>query len=153
MLITQTLEKLQALRLDGMAQALEEQRHQNDIVPLSFEDRLALLVEREWLWRANRALVTRLKNAQLKINASLEDLDYRPSRGLKRAQIEQLRSHFGKFGKVELLNGVGFDAWQGSSPYEGSTIFFARGQHAVIFMQPPVNPDSFLKKLNAGLPK
>jgi len=92
MLITQTLEKLRALRLDGMAQALEEQRHQNDIVPLSFEDRLALLVERQWLWRENRALVTRLKNAQLKINASLEDLDYRPSRGLKRAQIEQLRA-------------------------------------------------------------
>ena len=92
MLITQTLEKLQALRLDGMAQALEEQRRQNDIVPLSFEDRLALLVERQWLWRENRALVTRLKNAQLKINASLEDLDYRPSRGLKRAQIEQLRA-------------------------------------------------------------
>jgi DNA replication protein DnaC len=92
MLITQTLEKLQALRLDGMAQALEEQRHQNDIVPLSFEDRLALLVERQWLWRENRALVTRLKTAQLKINASLEDLDYRPSRGLKRAQIEQLRA-------------------------------------------------------------
>jgi len=69
------------------------------------------------------------------------------------AQVEQLRGHFGKFGKVELLNGLGFDAWQGTSPYEGSTIFFARGQHAVIFIQPPVNPDSFLKKLNAGLPK
>ena len=85
MLHTQTLEKLQALRLEGMAQSLEEQRHQNDIVSLSFEDRLALLVERQWLWQENRGLVTRLKNAQLKINASLEDLDYRGSRGLKRA--------------------------------------------------------------------
>ena len=92
MLITQTLEKLQALRLEGMAQALEEQRHQNDIAPLSFEDRLALLVERQWLWKENRALATRLKNAQFKISASLEDLDYRTSRGLKRAQIEQLRA-------------------------------------------------------------
>ena len=92
MLITQTLEKLQALRLEGMAQALEEQRRQNDIVPLNFEDRLALLVERQWLWRENRALAIRLKNAQLKISASLEDLDYRTSRGLKRAQIEQLRA-------------------------------------------------------------
>jgi RecG-like helicase len=92
MLMTQTLEKLQALRLEGMAQALEEQRHQNDIVPLSFEDRLALLVERQWLWRENRALATRLKNAQLKISASLEDLDYRATRGLKRAQIDQLRA-------------------------------------------------------------
>jgi DNA replication protein DnaC len=75
-----------------MAQALEEQRHQNDIVPLSFEDRLGLLVERQWLWKENRALATRLKNAQLKISASLEDLDYRATRGLKRAQIDQLRA-------------------------------------------------------------
>jgi len=92
MLMTQTLEKLRALRLEGMAQALEEQRHQNDIVPLSFEDRLGLLVERQWLWKENRALATRLKNAQLKISASLEDLDYRATRGLKRAQIDQLRA-------------------------------------------------------------
>ena len=92
MLTTQTVEKLQALRLEGMAQALTEQRQQNDLAAFSFEDRLALLVERQWLWRENRGLAIRLKNAQLKISASLEDLDYRSSRGLKRAQIEQLRA-------------------------------------------------------------
>ena len=92
MLATQTLDKLQALRLEGMAQALAEQRQQNDLAAFSFEDRLALLVERQWLWRENRGLAIRLKNAQLKISASLEDLDYRSSRGLKRAQIEQLRA-------------------------------------------------------------
>jgi len=92
MLTTQTVEKLQALRLEGMAQALTEQRQQNDLAAFSFEDRLALLVERQWLWRENRGLAIRLKNAQFKISASLEDLDYRSSRGLKRAQIEQLRA-------------------------------------------------------------
>ena len=92
MLATQTVEKLQALRLEGMAQALTEQRQQNDLAAFSFEDRLALLVERQWLWRENRGLAIRLKNAQFKISASLEDLDYRSSRGLKRAQIEQLRA-------------------------------------------------------------
>jgi DNA replication protein DnaC len=80
------------LRLEGLAQALEEQRQQPDINTLDFEDRLALLVERQWLWRENRGLAVRLKTAQLKINASLEDLDYRSARGLKRAQIEQLRA-------------------------------------------------------------
>jgi hypothetical protein len=75
MLFTQTLDKLRTLRLEGMVQALDEQRHQNDIVALGFEDRLALLVERQWLWKENRGLAIRLKNAQLKINASLEDLD------------------------------------------------------------------------------
>jgi hypothetical protein len=93
MLYTQTLEKLRALRLEGMVQALEEQRQQKDIVRLDFEERLALLVERQWIWKENRGFALRLKNAQLKIsNATLEDLDYRPSRGLKRAQIDQLRA-------------------------------------------------------------
>lgn len=93
MLYTQTLEKLRALRLEGMIQALEEQRQQKNIVQLDFEERLALLVERQWLWKENRGLALRLRNAQLKIStATVEDLDYRPSRGLKRAQIEQLRA-------------------------------------------------------------
>src|SRR2546428_510888 len=91
MLTTQTLEKLHALRLEGMAQALEEQRRQNEIGQLDFEDRLALLVERQCLWKENRALATRLQQAQLKIPATLEDIDYRHPRGLKRAQIDQLR--------------------------------------------------------------
>jgi DNA replication protein DnaC len=93
MLSNPTLDKLYALRLSGMAQALEEQRRQKDISQLDFEDRLALLVERQWLWKENRGLTTRLKAAQLKLSASLEDIDYRHPRGLKRAQIEQLRAN------------------------------------------------------------
>lgn len=93
MLYTQTVEKLRALRLEGMIQALEEQRQQKDILRLDFEERLGLLVERQWIWKENRGLALRLQNAQLKISsATIEDLDYRPSRGLKRAQIEQLRA-------------------------------------------------------------
>jgi DNA replication protein DnaC len=93
MLYSQTVEKLHGLRLEGMVQALEEQRLQKDIVELDFEARLALLVERQCLYRDNRGLARRLANAQLKISsATLEDTDYRPARGLKRAQIEQLRA-------------------------------------------------------------
>jgi DNA replication protein DnaC len=86
------MEKLLALRLEGMAQALEEQRRQTDISQLDFEERFALLVERQWLWRENRTLAARLHRAQLKVAACLEDIDYRHPRGLKRAQIEQLRA-------------------------------------------------------------
>src|SRR4029078_11968414 len=93
MLPNQTIEKLRTMRLDGMVTALEEQRRQNGITELDFEERLALLVERQWLWKENRSLAARLKNAQLKIaNASLEDINYRHPCGLKRAQIEQLRA-------------------------------------------------------------
>jgi len=92
MLNHQTMDKLLALRLEGMAQALEEQRRQADISQLDFEERFGLLVERQWLWRENRALDARLHHAQLKVAASLEDIDYRHPRGLKRAQIDQLRA-------------------------------------------------------------
>ena len=89
---TQTVEKLQALRLEGMVQALEEQRRQPAVAELEFEERLALLVERQWCWAQNRSLDARLKRAQLKLSGALEEIDYRHPRGLKRAQIEQLQA-------------------------------------------------------------
>jgi DNA replication protein DnaC len=91
MLTHPTLDQLRALRLEGMIEALEEQRRDPHIVDLDFEQRLGLLVQRQWLWKSNRALAARLQQAQLKVPATLEDIDYRHPRGLKRAQIEQLR--------------------------------------------------------------
>jgi DNA replication protein DnaC len=110
MLSTQTLDKLRALRLDGMAAALDEQRHQPDICQLDFEERLALLVERQWLWKENRTLATRLHAAQFKITAALEDIDYRHPRGLKRAQIEQLITGPSGTGKTYLGCALGHQA-------------------------------------------
>jgi len=92
MLSTHNLDKLYALRLEGMAQALEEQRRQNDITDLDFEERLGLLIERQWIWQENRGTAARLKYAQFKIQCTLEQIDYRLPRGLKRASIEQLRT-------------------------------------------------------------
>lgn len=91
MLTHPTLDQLKALRLEGMITALEDQRRDPHMAELEFEERLAMLVERQWLWKSNRALAARLHQAQLKVDASLEDIDYRHPRGLKRAQIEQLR--------------------------------------------------------------
>jgi DNA replication protein DnaC len=89
---TQTLDKLHSLRFEGMIQALEEQRRDPNISQLDFEERLAFLVERQWLWRENRSLASRLNNAGFKIKCSQEDIDYQHSRGLKRAQIQQLHA-------------------------------------------------------------
>ena len=86
MLINQTLDKMRALHLGGMAEALEEQRRQGEIARLDFEDRLGLLIDRQWSWKENRGLETRLKKAQLKIAATLEDINYRHPRNLKRAR-------------------------------------------------------------------
>lgn len=92
MMIEQTMEKLYAMKLNGMAEAWEEQRQQPHSADLSFDDRLAFLVERQWIWKENRALATRLKYARLRQAACVEDIDFRHPRGLKRATIEHLAS-------------------------------------------------------------
>ena len=52
----QTFDKLYSLKLHGLAQALEEQIKNPEASSLGFEDRLAALVDAQWLWRDNRAV-------------------------------------------------------------------------------------------------
>ncbi len=92
MLTHPTLDKLQNLRLTGMRQALEEQLQMPDIQELGFEERLGLLVDREYTERETRRLKTRLGKAKLRQNASLEDIDYRAPRGLDKSLMSQLAS-------------------------------------------------------------
>src|SRR3954451_14103139 len=60
MLAHPTQERLTALGLIGMAKAFDDQRRQPDITVLSFEERLALLLDREAMERENKRLVARL---------------------------------------------------------------------------------------------
>jgi DNA replication protein DnaC len=90
MLNQQTLEKLHALRLHGMAEGFRAQSEQTGITDLSFEERFALLVDQQWNWRQNRALEHRLRQAKLRHRASVEDLDFRSPRGLDRALVRSL---------------------------------------------------------------
>lgn len=92
MLIEPTQTKLLAMKLNGMAEAYQEQRTQPRISDLDFDERFALLVERQWLWKQNRALATRLAFARLRQSACIEAIDYTDTRGLKRALINQLAS-------------------------------------------------------------
>jgi len=87
-----TLDKLLALRLTGMAKALSEQMDLPESQALSFEERLGLLVDREMTARSNRRLTTRLRQAKLRLSASLEDIDYRHPRGLDKSLILRLAS-------------------------------------------------------------
>jgi len=84
------LDQLNELRLFGMRTALIEQYELPDIEALSFEERIALLVEREYTVRADRRLQTRLRKARLKQNAAIEDIDYRAPRGLDKSLIAEL---------------------------------------------------------------
>jgi DNA replication protein DnaC len=92
MLIQPTLDKLNALKLHGMAIALSEQMTHGAAQGLSFEERTALLLDREILYRENRRMTRLLQLAQFKQRAALEDLDYRTRTGLDRSQLASLAS-------------------------------------------------------------
>lgn len=85
-----TVDKLQQLRLFGMARALASQAQQPDIDQLSFAERLGLLVDCEAAERESRQTTTRLRRARLKQAATAEDVDFRHPRGLDRALFARL---------------------------------------------------------------
>jgi len=92
MLNEQTIEKLYHMKLNGMAEAFKEQLLQTDLSELSFEERFALLVDRHWTWKEDRRMKRLLSQAKLKINACIEDIDYKAPRGLQKSLILQLAS-------------------------------------------------------------
>jgi hypothetical protein len=57
-MIEATMEKLLLMKLHGMAEGLREQMNNPEYKDLSFEERLALLVDKEKLYRENRQLKT-----------------------------------------------------------------------------------------------
>lgn len=85
-----TVEQLKALRLVGMLEAWSEQQTSSTYHDLSFDERLALLVEREHLRRAQQRLQRRIKQAQLTTNASLNDIDFNVARGLSKSKFLEL---------------------------------------------------------------
>ena len=87
MLKQPTIDKLHEMRLFGMAKALEEQNGSSQYESLDFADRLALLVDRESAERDSNRLRLRLKQAKLRLTATIEDVDFRHSRGLDKSLL------------------------------------------------------------------
>ncbi len=91
MMMNTTLEQLRSLRLAGMATGLQEQLTQACLTAMSFEERLALLVDREVHWRSDKRQARLLKAAALKYpQACIEDIDTRSGRGLERSVVMSL---------------------------------------------------------------
>jgi DNA replication protein DnaC len=90
MLNQPTLEKLIHMKLYAMANAFRTQLEVVDTQQLSFEERFALLVDEQFLWRENRALERRLRGAKLKQKATIEDINYQHPRGLDRKLLRSL---------------------------------------------------------------
>jgi DNA replication protein DnaC len=71
-----------------MAAALDEQQAMPPTQSLSFEERLALLADRERLYRDNTRRTRLVRQAHLKVaQACLENLDYMAARGLDKRRI------------------------------------------------------------------
>jgi DNA replication protein DnaC len=86
-----TVEKLYALHFNAFAKAWEEQQKQPDVLTMSFDERLGLLVDAEWLARDNARVGRNLREAKLRIGqASLEDVDFNPKRELDKPLVRQL---------------------------------------------------------------
>src|SRR5919109_4365061 len=90
MLNQQTIEKLYAMRMRGMADGFSQQQEDPNTTQLSFEERFALMVDRQWNWRQNRALQRRLREGRLQGPACMEDIDFRAARGLDKQVVRSL---------------------------------------------------------------
>lgn len=90
MLTQPSIQQLKALKLDGMAQALQEQLELGQARELSFDERLGLLIDREVSARDNKTFKRRLANARLKQPATLEDVDHQHPRGLDARLLRSL---------------------------------------------------------------
>jgi DNA replication protein DnaC len=90
MLNQPTIEQLIHMKLYAMANAFRTQLESVDAQQLSFEERFALLVDEQFLWKENRALERRLRGAKLKQKATIEDINYQHPRGLDRKLLRSL---------------------------------------------------------------
>ena len=90
MLTQPLLHQLHELRLRGMAAALEQQLTTQASNALTFDERLALLIQHELVERQSCRLRQRLRWAKLTQSAALEDLDLKAPRGLDRAALSQV---------------------------------------------------------------
>ena len=90
MMTQQTMEKLRAMRLRGMAEAYQQQLENAEVSRLTFDERLAMLVDNQATWRENKALARRLKTSRLDSEPCAEDVNYRHVRQLDGAQFRAL---------------------------------------------------------------
>lgn len=154
----QTIAKLYTMRMRGMADGFTQQQEDPQTRQLSFEERFALLVDRQWNWRQNRALDRRLKEARLQGPACLEDIDFRAARGLDKQLVRSLtldsdwvRRHQNIFllgatgiGKTFLARAFGHQACR-----DGFTAYFATATQLFRELELAKADGSYSKRLRA----
>ena len=90
MLLQPLMDKLTLLHLPAFRKGIEEQIANPKYADLPFEDRLSILVDLEVLQRDDGRLCRHLKKAHFHLDATLEDFDFSPSRGIDRHLVLEL---------------------------------------------------------------
>jgi DNA replication protein DnaC len=90
MIIEETVDKLRKMKMATMAEALLEQLSSVKTQELSFEDRISLIVDRQWDKIQSASLAKRLKDARMKQNVSVESVDFNTKRNIDKALFLQL---------------------------------------------------------------
>ena len=108
MMMNNTLAQLRELKLPGMALAVQEQLSSSASTALCFEERLALMVDREVHHRGDKRRAGLLKKAGLKYpQACIEDVDGRAGRGFERSALTSLAlSRWVEDGTAILISGA-----------------------------------------------
>jgi len=88
MLENPTIQKLRDMRLGVMAQMLADP--DKALLELTFEERLSIMVENEWLSKKNGKIKRLINNAAFNTNASIEDIDYGDYRKIDKHLIRTL---------------------------------------------------------------
>lgn len=86
----ETIQKLVELKMMAIVAMLREWQQQEPPIHMTFEERLALLIDREVTERKNRIIARRLRDAKLPMTATLEDLWCDPARGIDKATARTL---------------------------------------------------------------
>ena len=87
---TQTLEKMQQMKLYGMHQAFTSTLQQHSELNLSADQLLAQLIDAEYDDRLNRRITRLIKNARLRYKAAVEEIHFDQERNIQKLQVERL---------------------------------------------------------------
>ncbi len=158
MLHQHTLDQLRSLRLDGVIAALNDTALHASAEGLPFEQRLALLVQREIDWRDSKRVARLLKAARLKVStACVEDIDWRAGRGLDRHLVTALaQGDWIRHGRNVLITGATGcgKTWLGcalaqQAARQGFTVLYARATRLLQELQVARGDGSLAKRLAA----
>ena len=87
-----TIEKMKAMRLQGMAQTHYSNLQDNLYQDYTMDQYIALLVDQEWEYRQNRKMTNLLKTASFRSTADIDSIDYTANRGLDKNAFDRLAS-------------------------------------------------------------